>query len=406
VTIPATPAEAAAAPSWWGARVGGLPRAYWALWSGTLVNRLGSFVLPFLSLYLTRARGFSVSEAGVVLTAFGLGSAFSQPIGGMLADRIGRRRTMVGGLAAAAGALVALGASHGFAALCTTSFLFGLTSEMFRPASSAAVADLVAPEVRARAFALLFWAINLGFAVATLLGGYLADKSYWLLFIGDAATSLAFAVVVHRMVPETMPERRASPGSFRDVLRDRLMLALVLSVVLASMAYMQAFYTLPLAVVHDGLGTSGYGLTIALNGVVIVALQPLFLGALGRRSRGPLLLASGLVTGGGLWLTLLADTIPMHMLAVTVWTVGEIMGAGQLGALVAAIAPAHLRGRYMGLFGMSYGVSAFVAPGLGTQVLARLGEGALWTGCLVSACSSGVVMLLVSRAADRRATTG
>jgi MFS family permease len=405
VTVPATPAEAAVAPSWWGARVGGLPRAYWALWSGTLVNRLGSFVLPFLSLYLTRGRGFSVSEAGGVLTAFGLGSAISQPVGGMLADRIGRRRTMVGGLAASAGALVALGASHQLATLCVTAFLFGVTSEMFRPASSAAVADLVAPELRARAFALLFWAINLGFAVATLLGGYLADKSYWLLFIGDAATSLAFAVVVHRLVPETMPERRDSPGSFADVLRDRLMLALVLSVVLEAVAYMQAFYTLPLAVVHDGLGSSGYGLVIALNGVLIVALQPVFLGALGRRSRGPLLLASGLVIGVGLWLTTLANTIPMHMLAVTVWTIGEIMGAGQLGALVATIAPAHLRGRYMGVFGMSYGVSAFVAPGLGTQVLAHLGEGTLWTGCLLLAGSSGVVMLLVSHAADRRAST-
>jgi MFS family permease len=145
-------------------------------------------------------------------------------------------------------------------------------------------------------------------------------------------------------------------------------------------------------------------LVIALNGVLIVALQPLFLGALGRRSRGPLLLASGLVLGAGLGLTQLADTIPMHMLAVTVWTVGEIMGAGQLGALVATIAPAHLRGRYMGVFGMSYGVSAFLAPGAGTQVLAHLGEGSLWTGCLVLACASGVVMLLVSRAADRRAT--
>lgn len=401
MSIPA-PTTAPLPPSWWGARVGGLPPAFWALWSGTLVNRLGSFVLPFLSLYLTRGRGYSISEAGVVLTAFGFGSAISQPLGGILADRIGRRRTMAGGLAAASAALVALGASHDLSALCVTAFLFGVTSEMFRPASSAAVADLVAPELRARAFALLFWAINLGFAMATLLGGYLADKGYWLLFAGDAVTSLAFAAVILRLVPETMPPRSASTGSFRDVLRDRLMLALVLSVVLEAVAYMQAFYTLPLAVVHDGLGTGGYGVVIALNGVLIVALQPLFLNVLGRRSRGPLLLASGIMVGAGLWLTALADTLPLHLLAVAIWTLGEIVGAGQLGALVAAMAPPHLRGRYMGLFGMSYGVSAFLAPGLGTQVLAHLGEGALWTGCLVLASSSGIVMLLVSAAADKR----
>lgn len=405
MTVPA-PATTTTPLSWWGARVGGLPPAFWALWSGTLVNRLGSFVLPFLSLFLTNGRGYSVSEAGGVLTAFGFGAAVSQPLGGMLADRIGRRRTMVWGLAGAAATLVALGAAQGLLALCVTAFVFGAAADLFRPASSAAVADLVAPELRARAFALIFWAINLGFAVATLLGGYLADKSYWLLFVGDAATSLAFAVVVLKMVPETMPPRRESAGSFGDVLRDRLMLALVVAVVLEAVAYMQAFYTLPLAVVHDGLGTGGYGLVIALNGVLIVALQPLFLGALGRRARGPLLLASGLIVGAGLGLTSFADTVPMHMLAVTVWTIGEIIGAGLLAALVATMSPPHLRGRYMGVFGMSYGVSAFLAPGLGTQVLARLGEGTLWSGCLLLASLSGVLMLLVSRAADRRATAG
>jgi MFS family permease len=248
----------------------------------------------------------------------------------------------------------------------------------------------------------MFWSFNLGFAFATLLGGYLADKSYWLLFAGDAATSLAFGFVVLRLVPETMPDHKDTPGSFKEVLTDRLMLALVLGIVLGAVAYMQAFYTLPLAVVHDGLGTGGYGVVIALNGVLIVALQPLFLGPLGRRDRGRVLLVSGVIIGIGLWLTNLADTIPAHLGAVTIWTIGEIIAAGQLGALVANLAPPHLRGRYMGVFGASYGVSAFLAPAVGTQLLAHLSESALWTFCLVSSVVSGVFMLLVSNAAERR----
>jgi MFS family permease len=399
-----TPPVAVQPPTWWAARVGGLPGPFWALWSGSLVNRLGQFVLPFLSLFLTHDRGYSVARAGAVLTAMGFGSAISQPVGGMLADRIGRRRTMAAGCAAAAAALLALGASHGLPALCSTAFLFGVTADIYRPASSAAIADLVAPELRARAFALMFWSFNLGFAVATLLGGYLADKSYWLLFVGDAATSLVFAVVVLKLVPETMPERRGQPGSFRQVLTDRLMLALVVGIILGAIAYMQAFYTLPLAVGQDGLGTGGYGVIIALNGVMIVALQPVFLGALGRRDRGRVLLASGVIIGVGLWLTSFADSIPMHLLAVTVWTIGEILAAGQLGALVANLAPPHLRGRYMGVFGASYGISAFLAPAVGTQLLAHTSEGALWTFCLISSTVSGVVMLLVSNAAERRAS--
>src|SRR4051794_31100441 len=103
------PTTEALAPSWWASRVGGLPGAFWALWSGSLVNRLGQFVLPFLSLFLTHSRGYSVAQAGAVLTAMGFGSALSQPLGGMLADRIGRRRTMAVGCGTAAAALVALG---------------------------------------------------------------------------------------------------------------------------------------------------------------------------------------------------------------------------------------------------------------------------------------------------------
>lgn len=391
-------------PSWWGSRVGGLPRPFWAIWTGTLVNRLGSFVLPFLSLFLTRGRGYSIGEAGLVLTAMGLGSAISQTIGGALADRVGRRRTMVGGLVAAGVTLLGLGAARGLPLLCAAAFVYGIASDLYRPASQAAVADLVREDLRPRAYALIFWALNLGFAVATLLGGVLADRGYWLLFVGDAATTVGFALIVLRMVPETRPELHdGEQGSLRDVLRDRLMVALVLSIILQSIAYLQAFFTLPLAVVHDGLGTRGYGEIIALNGVLIVALQPLLLGALGRRGRGPLLLVANLVLGVGFALTTFADTVPMHLLAVTVWTLGEILGAGLLGALVASIAPVHLRGRYMGVFGTSFGISAFLAPSIGTQTLQHFGEPTLWTGCLVCSAVAGVGLLVVANAADARA---
>jgi MFS family permease len=402
VTIPAAIVDAP--ESWWSARLGGLPRPFWAIFAGTLVNRLGSFVLPFLSLFLTRGRGYSIGEAGLVLTAMGLGSAISQPIGGSLADHVGRRRTMVGGLVASGVTLLAMAAAHGLPVLCLTAFFFGTAADLYRPASQAAIADLVAEGQRPRAYALIFWALNLGFAVATLLGGVLADRGYWLLFVGDAATSVGFAAIVLRLVPETRPDRQgAEPGSYSDVLRDRLMVALVLSVILQSVAYMQAFFTLPLAVVHDGLGPSGYGEIIALNGVLIVVLQPLLLGALGRRGRGPLLLAANVTLGIGLELTAFADTIPMHLLAVTVWTLGEILGAGQLGALVASIAPVHLRGRYMGVFGASFGISAFLAPSIGTQTLQHLGESTLWAGCLICSVLAGVGLLVVANAAGRRA---
>lgn len=390
----------------WAAHVGGMPRAFWFLWSGTLVNRIGSFVTPFLALYLTGERDVTVAQAGIVLSLLGLGSAIGQPVGGVLADRIGRRRTMVLGLLSSAVTLLVLGAATAFVAVAAAAFAYGLCLDLFRPAVQAAVADLVPDADRPRAFALQFWAVNLGFSVATPLGGFLASRGYWLLFVLDAAASVAFALLILRGVPETRPVVPGVTGRLRDVLADRLLLALVASVVAVSVVYLQAFVTLPLVFGRDGLGPAAYGVAIGLNGVLIVLLQPLLLGFLGRRRRGPLLLAAVVLQGIGFGLTGFADGIPMHLVAITVWTLGEILQAGQLGALVAAIAPTYLRGRYMGAFGFSFGAASFLAPALGTQVLARLGEPALWGGSFLLCVAAGVGLLLVARAADRREAAG
>lgn len=387
----------------WAARhLGGLPGSFWFLWSGTLVNRIGSFIAPFLALYLTNERGVSVTAAGLVLSLLGLGSAIGQPVGGVLADRIGRRRTMVLGLLTSAATLLVLGAMTHLVAVAAAAFAYGLCLDLFRPAVQAAVADLVPDRDRARAFALQFWAVNLGFAVATPLGGWLASRGYWLLFVLDAAASIGFALLILRGVPETRPVTAGIGGRLRHVLGDRLMIALVASVITVSVCYMQAFSTLPLVFGDDGLGPGSYGLALGLNGVLIVLLQPLLLGVIGRRGRGPLLLVAMVLQGVGLGMTAFAETMPAHLAAITVWTLGEILQAGQLGALVAAIAPAHLRGRYMGAFGFSFGAAAFLAPALGTQVLARAGENALWSGAFVLCCLAGVGLLLVAKAADRR----
>lgn len=306
----------------WLPQLGGLPRSFWYLWAGTLLNRLGTFVAPFLSLYLTADRGFSISRAGVVLTLFGLGSALSQPIGGALADRIGRRRTMVLGLTTAAAALLAVGASGTLLTLGAAVLVYGLCLDLYRPASQAAIADLVPDDDRPRAFALVFWAVNLGFSVATPLGGYLASRGYWLLFVLDAIASLAFAVLVLRGVPETRPLTTGAPGRLVDVLRDRLMVATVLSITLQATVYLQAYFTLPLAFAADGLGPGTYGLAMALNGVLIVVMQPMLLAALDRSRRGRLLLAAMVLQGTGFGMTAFAVDVPTHVAAIVVWTGG------------------------------------------------------------------------------------
>jgi MFS family permease len=378
------------------------------LWTGTIVNKAGSFITPFLALYLTGEREVSVQQAGLVLSCLGVGSAIGQPLGGVLADRIGRRRTMVLGLLSSAVTLLVLGAATTSRRVAVAAFAYGLCLDLFRPAVQAAVADLVSDPDRPRAFALQFWASNLGFSIATPLGGYLATRGFGLLFVLDAAASAVFALLILRGVPETRTAVPGTVGRLREVLSDRLMLGLVACGLAVWVVYMQAYVTLPLAFAADDLGPDAYGAAIALNGMLILVLQPLALGRLSRRRRGPLLFVAMLLEGIGFGLTAFADTVSMHLVAIAVWTVGEVLQAGQLSALVAGLAPPHLRGRYLGTFGFSFGAAAFLAPLVGTQVLAHAGEPALWSGSLSLCALAGIGLLRLSAAAERRpaAVTG
>ena len=392
----------------WAAQTRGLPRTFWLLWTGTLVNRLGGAVGVFLSLYLTDERGISTGQAGLVLTAYGLGSAVGQPFGGMLADRLGRRPTILVGLVGTAACVPLIGLARGLVALTLAVLAYGVLLDLVRPGVQAAVADVVPEGDRVRAYALNFWAINLGFAVAVPLGGVLVERGYWLLFALDALTCLVFAVLVALRLPETRPPRLPDtpPGSLREVLADRVLLALVASVVAQASVYMQVFTTLPLVLRDDGLGPSVYGLVLGLNGLLIVVLQPLVLGLLASKDRGGLLLVAGLLQGGGVALHGLADTTWGHIGALVVWTVGEVLQAGLLASVVAGLAPVHLRGRYLGVFGASFGGAGLLALLLGTAALAHLGEPALWWGCAVVGVLSAFGLRQVSLAADARASAG
>ena len=391
---------------WWAGTSAGLPESFWYLLAGAFVNRLGYMVEPFLALYLSGPRSFGASTVGVVLAAFGAGAFASQPIGGYLADRFGRRSTLVGGMIGSAASFMLLASVRDLALIGVAACLSGLTIDLYRPAVSAMIADLVAPENRAKAFALLYWAINLGVAVAGVTGGLLAARSYWLLFIFDAGTCLAFAVLIARKVPETRPARQAGEqGGYGQAVRDGLLLTLGAAILLGTIVYLQSFVTLPLAVAADGLGPEAYGLIYAVNPVVVIVAQIGVLRVIDRLPGVPTLAISTVIMGVGFGLTAVASSVPFYMLTVVVWTLGEI-GFNAVGpAMVADIAPAHLRGRYNGVFGMSFGAAALVAPLIGTQVFANYGETALWAGCLVLSIVSAAVILAMGPAVKRRMTT-
>ena len=154
-----------------------LPRVYWTIWLGTLVNKLGSVVVPFLALYLTQERLLSKALAGLLISLYGVGAILAGLTGGMLADRYGRRVTLLLSLFGGALATLGIGFARQLSILALFTFLVGWLGEMYRPAVAALIADVVPPEKRTRAYGLLYWVINLGFAVAMMVGGLAATKS-------------------------------------------------------------------------------------------------------------------------------------------------------------------------------------------------------------------------------------
>ncbi len=389
-----------------GPTVSGLPTTFWWLWAGTLVNRAGAFVLPFLAFYLTGELELTPAFVGLVLGGFGLGSTVASLLGGVLSDRLGRRPVLLGSQVGTAVTLVALGLTTAPPAVLVLVTLLGLTSNTSRPAFSAMMTDIVAPEDRVRAFSLNYWAINLGFAIAPLLGGLLASSGYLMLFLVDATATLAFAVLVFLRVPESRPDAvadgGATTGSMADVLRDRVFLGFVGLTFLFAVVFMQHLSSLPVQMGDDGLSAAQYGSVIALNGALIVLVTVPLTRWLQQWKRSRVLAVASVFVGLGFGATAWASSVPAYALTVAVWTVGEVIGAAVAPAVVADLSPAALRGRYQGVFSFSFSVAILVAPLLGGTVYEHLGGQALWLGCAAVCFAAAAGHLAIGPARARR----
>jgi MFS family permease len=397
---------------WVGETAGGLPRQFWYLWSATLINRMGSFVLIVLAIYLTQVRGFSESYAGLVIGLWGAGSAVGTLIGGVLADRWGRKPTFLTALYASAAMMLLFGFVEGPVTIAISVVLLGLVGEGSRPAMSALMVDIVGQRDRVRAFSLIYWVINLAFAFSAAVAGFVVGVDVRLLFLVNAASTVAAATFLAFTVREPVRVRRPaasnapSPvegGGLAAVLRDRVFLAFAGANLLTALIFMQHLSTLPMAMSRDGLAASTYGTVIALNGVLIVVGQ-LFMTRLLKRLRRTTALAVALVVLGiGFGLTAFADTPTFYALTVLIWTVGEMFHAPSTSATTADLSPAHLRGRYQGVFSLSWSGAAFLAPLIGGAVLQYAGPTTLWLGCLGLALVVAVIHVSARPSRDRRA---
>jgi MFS family permease len=378
---------------------------FWTLWWGTLVNRLANFVATFLALYLVKENGFDAAAAGRVVALYGAGNTLASPIGGVLADRVGRRATMLASLLLGALSVGALAFVRTPALLTTLAFIAGLTGQVYHPAVGAAVADVVPPVDRPRAYGLIYWAINLGMGLGFVIAGLVASRSLVALFLADAGTTLVCAALFAAKVRETRPAGLAHHPALAGLLRvfsDRPFAIFLLLQLAALVVFTQWQLALPLDMAAHGVGPDAFALLMALNCMGVVFLQPWLAPGLRRFERTRLLALSTLLFALGFGLNGMATGVPLYALGVVLWTVGEVVGFPVASALVADFAPPALRGRYQGAYSMTWGLAYMLSPLLGGETMAHWGAPALWALCLALGSAAAVGHLLAAGSRRRR----
>ena len=403
--------------------LGTLPREIWLLFFATIINRAGTMALPFLVLYLTQHLDFSASHAGLAMAAYGAGALISMPTAGRLSDSVGAFRIFKLTLLLSGTFLMALPFAHSFGAILATTFVWAILGEGNRPASMAIVTELVGPEQRKAAFAVIRLAANLGMTVGPAVGGLLAAFSYPTIFWVDGGTSVLaaiflmfspwrtshgaaedYAAPVNAAAPDVEPEEPeidALPPSYpvRSSLLwpDRRLTLFLFAQIPVMMVFFQFSSGMPLYMTRNlHLSATTFGFLLPINTLLIIFLEvPLNL-AMERWPHRHALPLGAFLCGAGFGSLIFATGVWSVGATIVIWTFGEMILFPGASAHVAEIAPPHRRGAYMGLFTMSVSLAFAIGPWLGAFVLGRFGPATLWTGAFLGGCLSAGLMMGVN----------
>lgn len=372
-----------------------LPRQVWILSGGVFVNRLGAFVWYFLALFLVE-RGYGPAEAGIALAAFGAGTIPASLIGGWLADSLGRRETIALSMFSGATTFIVLSQARTLALIVALVGLAGFASELYRPASSALIADLTPVGGRVTAYALYRLAFNAGIAAGGVLAGLAASESLFAVFIVESATCAAFGVIALVALPKPGPVAPPTDGAAAapKVPRrtNRSFFAFLLASGLLIIVQLQQSSTLPLHIDASGLSPAVLGLLLTVNGALIMIVELPASSITQRLPRGPLMALGALLVGLGMAATGAADTTITLLATVVTWTLGEIIFFPLASAHVADTAPPGMQGRYQGLFGVSWSAGITLAPALGLALYAH-NTLLLWFACAGAGITAALLVL-------------
>jgi MFS family permease len=365
------------------------PSKFWIVVLVSFIDRIGGTLLfPFFSLYITQKFNVGMTQAGIILGIFSVFGLVGSMVGGALTDKFGRRRLILFGLVFSALSTLSLGLAKTLAALYPLAVVIGLLSDVAGPANQAMIADLLPEKQRAEGFGILRVAGNMAWIIGPTIGGFVANRSFFLLFVMDAVISCIVAVLFYLLMPETKPEApdEAQPQSmlqtfagYAFVLRDFAYGSFLLAAMLMGLVYQQMYNSLSVFLRDNhGITPQGYGFLLTTSAITVILLQ--FWMTRQIKHRPPfLMMAAGTVFYMvGFSMFGFVSAYFLFALAIVVITFGEMMIMPTSLALAAGFAPEEMRGRYMALFSLSWALPATIGPGAAGLILDNYNPNLLW----------------------------
>jgi MFS family permease len=404
--------------------IAGYPRQFWLLFAGMLISAVGgSMVWPFLSLYVRQRLDVPMTTVGLLLGLHSAMALVTTLIAGPVADRLGRKGVMVLSLFAGSALFLAMSLADSLPAWALLMAANGALNPLYRVGSDAMVADLIPPERRAGAYALIRMSNNLGVAIGPAVGGFLAVVSYSWAFYAGAAASALFGLLVLFFIAETLPLAQApayeapadeatadggadeatADGGYGRLLRDRPFLVFCVISTLAVVPSTLFFVLLPVYVKEQfGVPESQYGFIMATNAALVVLFQYPVTRSTERFAPLPVMAAGALLYALGVGSVSLGSAFHHFLLSIVVLTFGEMLLVPTGTTMTANLSPPDMRGRYMGFYGLTWRVGVGLGPVIGGFLNDQFAPVAIWYGGLAIGLAATVGYLLLDRALRRR----
>jgi MFS family permease len=389
-----------------------LPRNVYILFIANVINAAGSFVYPFLAMFLTLKLGYSEYTAGIILTAVIASEGIGKLIGGKLADWIGRKIVIV--VLSLAGALIYIIIVFLDATIIIPILIIvaGFIKSGAMPAINALTIDVTTKKNRNDAFSLLYLGQNLGYAVGPLTAGFLFVNYIYLIFLIDAITTILAIIPIIIFIRETLykktgiyltkdnisiNEKPETGNSLKILFKKPVLYGFALISIIFSFVYAQSTFSLPLYLekVFSVNGPKYYGILMTVNAVVVIFMTVLLISFMKKFNPIINISLSGLLFAAGFGMLYFTDLFVFFIISTVIWTFGEIIHSVSSNVLIADYSPVTHRGRFNAIIFFISGVGFTVGPLLAGLFINYSGIKNVWPYMFLLSIIASILMLLL-----------